>query len=213
MCMALKMPDGPRFCVVTVTFFLMLFLPVVMLSRWIHSRSAIDSASPVCAPGLDARAGGPRSPVPRFQPVFGVASAPGGPGARMGAEGRPGTTGTRGTAWNHRYRSPSAPRHRDVCVCPHSTFAPVALTHRYRGSSPFSASRLPQGPPRCKWEARDGLEPPVPAHIGASAPGSVCVPALEARAGGPPVIFGTKIHGRFFGRCQIFILTKMKKRD
>ena len=45
-CMALKMPDGPRFCVVTVIFFLTFWSPVVVLSRWIHSRSAVDSASP-----------------------------------------------------------------------------------------------------------------------------------------------------------------------
>ena len=45
-CMALKMPDGPRFCVVTVTFFLTFLSPVHVLSRWIHPRSAIDSVSP-----------------------------------------------------------------------------------------------------------------------------------------------------------------------
>ena len=45
-CIDLKMPDGPRFCVVTVIFFLILFSPVVVLSWWIHSRRSIDSASP-----------------------------------------------------------------------------------------------------------------------------------------------------------------------
>jgi hypothetical protein len=48
----------------------------------------------VCVSSLDVRAGGPHSPVPRFQPVLGIASAPGAPQVQMGGEGRPGTTGT-----------------------------------------------------------------------------------------------------------------------
>ena len=43
---ALKMPDGPRFCVVTVIFFLTSLSPVVLLCWLIQSHSANDSASP-----------------------------------------------------------------------------------------------------------------------------------------------------------------------
>jgi hypothetical protein len=76
------------------------------------------------------------------------------------------------TVFNHRYRSTSVHRHRDLTVVPHSMLVSVTLVHRYRGSSPVSVSPPPQGTvPRLVWESRDDLEPSVPAHIGTSTPG------------------------------------------
>ena len=104
---------------------------------------------------------------------------------RIRPRGPPGANGRRGTAWNHRYRPALAHQHRDVVVRPHSMFCSVSPADRYRGSSPVSVSHPPHGTLRCAWEARDDLEPPVPAPTSASAPGCDCAPTLDARAGGP----------------------------